>query len=115
MHEMSIVETLIEQVEGEVRQSGHAGQVQQLELVVGRLSGVNVESLRFAFDALAPGTIIEGATLQIDEPPAVCRCLACGKESEIEQMELVCPQCSSLQIVVEGGRDLLLQSIELED
>jgi hydrogenase nickel incorporation protein HypA/HybF len=115
VHEVSIVEALIDQVRREVEQSGHDGRVTRLELVVGRLSGVSVDSLRFAFEMLAPGTLVEAAEVEIAEPRAECCCRACGKRTPIDELIVQCPACASPQITIEGGRDLLLQSIELED
>lgn len=115
MHEMSICQTLIEQVAGELRNAGHAGRVTQLELIVGRMSGVHVHSLQFAFEVLAPGSVVEGAELVIHEPRAECVCQSCGARREIEFVELTCEACGSGDVRIEGGRDLMLQSIELDD
>jgi len=114
MHELSIVEALIEQVEREVKRAGQQGRVVELYLSVGRLSGVNVDSIRFAVELLAPGTAIEGAELHVTEPPAVCECRQCGAATEIEQLVTQCPACGSDQVQITGGRDLTLDSIELE-
>jgi hydrogenase nickel incorporation protein HypA/HybF len=115
MHELSIVEALIEQVQREVQRAGQRGRVQRLELSIGRLSGVSCDSLRFAFELLAPGTLVEEAKVSIHQPKASCRCHACGAVSEIDEISVRCPKCGSMEVVVEGGRDLLLQSIDLED
>ena len=115
MHEMSIVQTLLEQIEAEVCRSGHTGRVLKVELVVGRLSGVHVDALRFAFQLLSPGTLAEQAALEIAQPAAELVCGQCGQRCAIEELESVCPACGSAQVVIEGGRQLLLQSIELED
>lgn len=115
MHEVAIVESLIEQVEKEVAQSGHQGRVLRLELTVGRLSGVNADSIRFAFELLSPETLVEHADLCIHEPKAICRCEDCGGRREIDELTAVCPLCGGGRIAFEGGQDLLLQSIELED
>lgn len=115
MHELSIAEALIEQAEREIEHSGQAGRVVSLDLVVGRLSGVNCDSIRFAFDLLSSGTRLEGAELEIREPRAICRCHACHRREEIDEVVVRCPACASGEITIEGGRDLLLQSIELED
>jgi hydrogenase nickel incorporation protein HypA/HybF len=115
VHEVSIVEALIDQVRREVEQLGHHGRVTRLELVIGRLSGVCVDSLRFAFEILAPGTLLERAAVEIAEPRAECRCRPCGKRTPIDEIVVQCPACASPEISIEGGRDLLLQSIELED
>lgn len=111
---MSIVQALIEQVEAEVEKSGELGRVVELDLVVGRLSGVHVDSIRFAYEILAPGTILEGSTLRISEPTAYSDCHACGAREAIEELSMYCPRCGSGEIVIDGGRDLMLQSIELE-
>jgi hydrogenase nickel incorporation protein HypA/HybF len=110
---MSIVQALIEQVHVEIEQSDHEGRVAGLDLVIGRMSGVHVESIRFAFEMLTPGTIMEGANLRIDEPAAKLSCQQCGSVQEIEQITLDCPVCGSDKIRIEGGQDLLLHSIEL--
>jgi len=111
---MSIVQALIEQVEAEVEKSGQSGRVVGLDLVVGRLSGVNVDSIRFAYEVLSPGSILEGSTLRINEPTAYSVCRACGVREPIEELLMYCPRCGSGDIVIADGRDLLLQSIELE-
>jgi hydrogenase nickel incorporation protein HypA/HybF len=115
MHELALVESLIEQVGNEVAQSGHRGRVLGLELIVGRMSGANADSIRFAFELLAPGTLVEKAELRVVEPKAVCCCDDCGHLHEIDELAAACPQCGGEQISFQGGQDLLLQSIELED
>jgi hydrogenase nickel incorporation protein HypA/HybF len=112
---MSLVQSLIEQVDGEVSRSGHAGRVLAVDLVIGRLSGVHVDSIQFAFEVLAPGTVIEGAALQIHQTQASLRCRACGVREPIDELAVRCRQCGSCDTVIEGGQELLLQSIELED
>ena len=115
MHEVSIVEALIEQVESEVARSGHGGRVTRLELEIGRLSGVNVDSIRFAYELLGPGSVVDGAEMQIDEPKAVCACASCGKRTEIDELVFECPACGSQQMAVEGGGQMLLRTIDLEE
>ena len=114
MHELSIVEALIDQVGKELDRAGQQGRRARLELSVGRLSGVNCESLRFAFGLLAPGTVVEDAEIVIQEPKAVCHCHACNATVEIDDLVVQCPRCASGEITIEGGRELVLQSIEIE-
>ncbi len=112
---MSIVQALLEQVQSEVDKSGHAGRVMNLHLVIGRLSGVHVDSIRFAFELLAPESICRDAELTIDQPKAQLLCLACNAAQEIEELHASCPDCGGRNVTIQGGQDLLLQSIELED
>jgi hydrogenase nickel incorporation protein HypA/HybF len=115
MHELSIAEALIEQVGEELDRAGHKGPVKRLELAVGRLSGVHCDALRFGFQLLAEGTPLQGVELSIRQPPAVARCRACGAATEIIEIVIACPQCNNPEIVIEEGRELLLESIEIED
>ena len=115
MHELSIVEALIDQVGRELDRAGQQGRVLRLELSIGRLSGVNCESVRFAFGLLAPGTPVEDAEIVIQEPKAVCHCHACNARTEIDDLVVQCPRCASSDITIEGGRELVLQSIEIEE
>ncbi len=114
MHELAIVEALIEQVDRELHRAGQTGRVVELNLAVGRLSGVHSGSLRFAFELLSPGSVVEGAAMNISEPPATCRCRDCGHSEPIDELAAQCPSCGSGNIVIEGGRELTLDSIELE-
>ena len=115
MHELSIVEALIGQVQQEIDHSGATGRIVRLDLVIGRLSGVCCDSIRFALELLAPGTPLASAEVRIEEPKANCRCDRCGARSDIDGWLFDCPRCGSRETTVEGGRELLLQSIEIED
>jgi hydrogenase nickel incorporation protein HypA/HybF len=85
-----------------------------LDLVIGRLSGVNPDSIRFAFELLGPGTLMERAEICIREPAAVCACRGCGTRSEIDELVALCPRCASHEVAIEGGQELILQSIEVD-
>ncbi len=113
MHELSIVEAMLEQVETEVDRSGETGRITRLDLTIGRLSGVNADSIRFAFQLLSAGTRAEGAELQISEPKPTCVCRTCLARTEVEELVASCPQCGSPDVTLEGGQGLLLDSIEL--
>lgn len=114
MHELSIVEALISQVQQELDRAGQQGRVLQLELSIGRLSGVNPESVRFAFNLLAPGTFVDGAEIVIHEPKAICHCHACNRQVEIDDLVVECPECAAIDITIEGGREMMLQTIDIE-
>lgn len=115
MHEMSIVQTLLEQIESEVERSGHTGRILSVHLVVGRLSGVHVDSLRFAFELLSPDTAVGDAELTIDQPRAELACQDCHTVHPTDELASHCPNCGSAHVLIQGGQQLLLQSIELED
>lgn len=115
MHELSIVEALIAQTQQELQRAGRSGRVLRVDLSVGRLSGVNCDAIRFCFELLAPGTRLETAEVHIRRPKATCRCHGCDGRAEIEELTFQCPRCGSGEVSIEGGRELTLESIEIED
>jgi hydrogenase nickel incorporation protein HypA/HybF len=115
MHELSMVEALIDQVTQELDRAGESGRVLRLDVSIGRLSGVHPDSVRFAFGLLVPGTILDRAEILIEEPKAVCHCHACDARVEIDDLVIECPECHADAITIEGGRDMMLQSIEIEE
>jgi hydrogenase nickel incorporation protein HypA/HybF len=114
MHETAIVRELISSAESEMSRAGARGRARRVEVVIGRLSGASPEAVRFAFECLSPGTRLEGSRLDIREVAPVCRCAACGAANQIDDIFAACPACGSLDVSIEGGRDLVLQSIEVE-
>lgn len=115
MHEFSIAEAVIEQVTEEIKRAGSNGRVRQVSLAIGRLSGVHVESLRFAFEALAPDSPIDGAELVIRQPRATGHCQDCGAKFETDDYFAACHQCAGGNVQIEGGREMVLESIDVDD
>ncbi|MCS7305255.1 MAG: hydrogenase maturation nickel metallochaperone HypA [Thermoguttaceae bacterium] len=115
MHELALVEALIEEVQTQLQKAGCQGRVVKLRVQIGRFSGVSVEAFRFAFEMSRPGTLVAEADLEILQPPAECLCQSCGYRSQVEELVLGCPHCGSLEIHLEGSQELVLESIELEE
>jgi hydrogenase nickel incorporation protein HypA/HybF len=113
MHEMSIAVALVEQASAVVLREG-AARASRLRVVVGALSGVEPYALEAAFPVAAEGTPCEGAALDIVRVPAAVRCPDCGMQGEADFPFLVCPACASPNATVLSGRELLLESVEME-
>ena len=77
MHEMSIAQSLLDIIFQE-SQTHQVKRVIAVTLKVGELSAVETESLRFCFELIAQGTLVEGARLEIERVPVTCRCKGCG-------------------------------------
>ncbi len=115
MHELSIAESLIEQVETAVRADG-AARVTAVRLRIGALAGVDADALRFGFDVATVGTLLEGAALEIDLVPVVVYCPVCDLESELATIQQFrCPRCGRPTGELRQGRELLIESVEVLD
>ncbi|ABB74963.1 hydrogenase nickel incorporation protein HypA/HybF [Nitrosospira multiformis ATCC 25196] len=112
MHEFSICQALITQVE-QIAISHGALKVQSVKLRIGSLSGVELPLLEHAYPFASAGTLVEGSTLEIERAPLKVNCEACGLESEVKANLLTCRMCGSCLIRVVSGEELTLMSVEL--
>jgi len=76
MHEMSIAQNIIDIAANEVEKAG-VRNVLELELEIGKLAGVEYESLEFALKILAPGSVLDGCRLVIHKPDGEAVCNDC--------------------------------------
>jgi hydrogenase nickel incorporation protein HypA/HybF len=108
MHELSIMQSLIEAVLDRIGER----KVTAVNVKVGPLSGVLPDAMRFCFDVAAAGTALAGAQLMIDEPRGLARCRSCHDEFELADLILLCP-CGSADVEVLSGGELMLMSVEV--
>ena len=113
MHEFGLMSSVVETACDSARQAG-AVRITRVALVVGELTQAVDEAMRFAYDALVPGTLCEGAELAITFVPARSRCLDCGIEFEHDVYHRACPACGSPFTEIVAGRELLIDKIEIE-
>lgn len=114
MHELSIATAVIDEVAKHVAAAG-GDRVLSITLRIGRLSCVQEGSLRFFFDLASADTKLSGARLEIIDVPVRIWCPACGAEQELQGVQsLACPKCGRLSGDIRAGRELDLESIELE-
>jgi hydrogenase nickel incorporation protein HypA/HybF len=114
MHEFSIAASLLEIITEEA--CAHGGsKVKAVSLRIGTLSGVVPEALEFAFQALSEGTVAEGARLVIERAALRIVCNACGTVSMPADPFIICPLCGSADVEIKEGRELNIESMEIED
>ncbi len=112
MHEMSLAEGIIQLIEQHA-QAQNFSQVTLVHLEIGQLSNVEVESMRFCFDAVCENTIANGAALQITESPGVGWCMDCEKAISYQALYQPCSECDGYKIQVTGGNEMLIKELEV--
>ena len=113
MHELSIMQSALSLALDQARKAG-AARVHLIRLRIGALSGVVPDALEFAFEALAPGTLAEGAELAIEHVPARFWCATCTREFQSDDMFAECPDCHSLSGELRAGREMEVASLEID-
>lgn len=113
MHEMSLCEGVLKVLEDQAR-------VQQFERVktvwleIGKLSSVEIESMRFSFDLVMKGSLADGAQLKIIELPGQAWCMQCMKTVVIKQRFDACHDCGSHQLQITGGEEMRIKELEVD-
>jgi len=110
MHELGITRNVV----AIVSEAADGRRVRRVTIEIGRLSGIMADAVRFCFDIVAQGTVVEGATLEILEPPGRGRCRRCDSEFELATLWAACA-CGSRDVVKLQGEELSVKTMELEE
>lgn len=114
MHEMGITAGILEN-SFEAAEKAGASRITVIRISVGDLTEIVDFALQFAFDALTPGTMAEGAKLEVTFLPARSKCNECGAEYEHDRFQMVCPECDAFDVTLLQGRELQIDSIEVDE
>lgn len=114
MHETSLAGGILKVVEDAAARDGFA-RVRRLQLQAGTLAGVEVAALRFALAAIAPGTLLDGAEVAIDEPPGRAWCPGCEVEVPLAARTDACPHCGGFGLRLTAGTELKVVDLLVDD
>ena len=102
-----------------------AKRVLEVHLIIGKLSFLGLEQVKFAYKVLVKGTIMDGSRLFIEEKDAQVKCPSCDYDGKVSYEEnpmyripaiptitLHCPKCEGTVEIV-GGRECLIKSAKL--
>jgi hydrogenase nickel incorporation protein HypA/HybF len=113
MHEMSLAESIREIVDRAARANG-AVRVTAVRLEIGKLSQIEIEALRFAFDVVKRGSLADAAELEIVEVDGTAWCMRCSEPVVIARRGDACPRCEGYQLQVTGGDRMRVLDIAVE-
>jgi len=114
MHELSIMQNVVEAAL-EAAQESHAIRVTSVKLRIGVLAGVVKDSLLFCYEVATQGTLLEGSSLRIEELPVIVDCAVCGMARTLPGVQSFrCPVCRTPATRLLQGRELEIESIEIE-
>jgi len=111
MHEMALAEGIL----SVVLDAAGDQPVRKVDLRVGALQLVVPESLQFSFQLASDGTLAQNAAINIEDVPARLRCKQCHAETVLRQPPFQCEHCSSSDIEIVSGEEVLVEAVELEN
>ena len=121
MHEFSMTTQIVEAILREAKKH-NAKSVVEVHLDIGKLTFLGLEQVRFSYEVLVEGTIMEGSKLYIEEKDGIVKCNSCGYEGDFKYEDdpmyhiptptLHCPKCGETVEIV-GGRECTIRDIKL--
>ena len=121
MHEGSITTQIVGSVLQEAKKR-NAKKVVEVHLVIGKLTFLNPEQVRFWYEMLTKDTIMEKSKLVIDESEGIVKCPNCDYEGDFKYVDdpalhiatptLNCPKCNATVKIV-GGKDCLIKNVKM--
>ncbi|TRZ89744.1 MAG: hydrogenase maturation nickel metallochaperone HypA [Rhodocyclaceae bacterium] len=112
MHEMSLAEGVLQLIEDAAREQEFE-KVTAVWLEIGQLSGVEVEAMKFCFDAVMRDSIADGARLEIIALPGTGWCMECAITVPMDEVFGECPRCGGHQMQVTGGTEMRVKELEV--
>ncbi|HEY8782242.1 MAG TPA: hydrogenase maturation nickel metallochaperone HypA [Mucilaginibacter sp.] len=110
MHELSIVMSIIKIAEEQAK-AAKATVIDEIELDIGTMSGIETESLEFAWNQAVKQTMLQNAVKKINRINALAKCLDCNTEFTIENYYDACPVCGEHLLDIIQGKELRVKSL----
>ena len=110
MHELSVVMSILDIAEEEAK-ARNARKIEEIELEIGKLSGVEIESLNFIWETAVENTILEGAHKYIQHIEGQAWCPNCDQRFIIDQLFDPCPTCGNYFTNLLKGQELRVKSL----
>ena len=112
MHELPVTESIL-QIALRHAEQASAAQITDIYLVIGQLSTIIDESIRFYWDLLGEGTAAEGSKLHFERLELVMQCQACQHKFTPKDLEYGCPACEALELDIVQGNEFYMDSIQV--
>lgn len=110
MHEMSIAQSIVELAEEQAR--AHCSEaIEEIELEIGKLAGVELHTLDFALESAVKGSMLEKARIVSHVIEGEGTCADCGQRFVVDALPAPCPVCGSYFIQIHKGKELRVKSI----
>ena len=110
MHELSIIASIVDIAEEQVKKAG-AQRVDSIELEIGELAGVEWSALEFAWGVGVQQSVLDGAEWHLHRIPGEACCSECGKNFTMNALFDPCPACGSFFNEILKGKELRVKTL----
>lgn len=90
--------------------------MKEVRLRVGAMASVLEDSLQFCYEIATEGTPLAGSVLMVKTIPVKMYCSKCAEDVEIASLQSFrCPRCEEPVTDMRQGRELEIDSIEIDE
>lgn len=114
MHELGIAEGILGSAIDAAEEAG-GSKINRVDVIIGELTEVMPDALHFAWDAIRAETMAEQAVLNVTMVGARSVCADCGHEWDHGRYNGGrCPACQGYVVRLLTGRELTIESIDID-
>ena len=123
MHEVAIMSDIIKAALAELEKY-NVLEVEELQLVIGDLTSLGEDQLRFAYEIMTKNTILENSQLIVEAEPVRLKCGGCGYNGPANTLEsdyhehtvpiLSCPKCGG-GVEITAGESCKISTIKFRE
>lgn len=113
MHELSLAQSMVSELMDYIGKND-IKTILEINVVIGKLSGVEKDPFEFAFPIAAEGTPLEHSKLNVEIQKVVIKCNECGAETVLDIPFMKCSKCASRNITLIKGKEFIIKSMEIE-
>ncbi|HQR94273.1 MAG: hydrogenase expression protein [Bacteroidetes bacterium 24-39-8] len=114
MHELSIVMGIVDLATNQALLNG-ANSIEEIELEIGCLSGVEMDSFEFAWKQGIRNSMLENSIRHIHRPEGKALCGDCNTVFHMQQLFDACPNCNGHLLSIIRGKELKVKSLVLPE
>lgn len=124
MHEVSVVSTLADAVMKEL-QKYNVTKVNSITVTIGDMTNLGEEQMKFAYEIVTRGTILEGSEFIVEHEPIELECKQCNYRGPAKVLSdpdfdthsipiLACPACGGPVNVIKG-QSCVVRYMDIEE
>ncbi len=113
MHEVSIAEEIRDIVLEKLKEH-KASKVSKIKLMIGELTTIVPEALKFALEIVSDKTAMQGAKIQIKTVKTKVKCLKCKRKFKAVDFDYACRACKSQDVRIIEGKEMIIKTIDME-
>ena len=113
MHSLAMAQDILEAALIEAKKH-HGERIKAITVRIGEEDFLESDSLQFCLEAMAKGTIAEGARMEVELVSTMARCRGCDFVFPVEDHLPICPRCGEGDLEIILGDEPLSVRLTME-